>query len=328
MKTFAYQAPTSLEEGLALLAAVDPGSARPLAGGTDLLPLMKSHIAAPAVLVNVKRIADLPGDIAIADDGAHLGALATLSDIERHTDLMRSYPALSQAAATAASPQLRNMATLGGTLLQRPRCWYYRNPRFACWLKGGQVCTARLGQSQFHAVFDTGECRAVHPSDVACALSVLGARIELRGPRGTRVVAIGNFFAAPTEDRRRETVIEDDELILSVHMPAPALDDRSVFLKAMDRAVWAFATVSVAARMTLVAGRIEALNVVLGGVAAVPWPIDDKLSALVGHRPDRGAFARVVRDCLEEAQPLRMNAYKLPLARALVHRALSTLARL
>lgn len=328
MKTFAYHAPTSLEEGLALLTAVDPGSARPFAGGTDLLPLMKSHIAAPAVLLNVKRIADLPSGIAVEDDGAHLGALATLSDLERHGGLMRSYPALAQAAAAAASPQLRNMATLGGTLLQRPRCWYYRHPRFACWLKGGQSCPARLGQSQFHAVFDTGECRAVHPSDVACALSVLGARIELRNARRTRVVAIGDFFAPPTEARRNETVIDDDELVLAVHVPAPAQDDRSVFLKTMDRAAWAFATVSVAARMTFVAGRIEALNVVLGGVATVPWAIDHKLSALVGHPPDPSAFARVVRDCLEEAQPLRMNAYKLPLARALVHRALGSLARL
>lgn len=328
MKAFAYETPTSVEEGLALLAGAGTGLARPLAGGTDLLPLMKSRIAAPTVLVNVKRIADLPRDIAIKEDGAHLGALATLSDLERHADLIRIYPALSEAAAAAASPQLRNMATLGGTLLQRPRCWYYRNPRFQCWLKGGRECTARLGQSQFHAVFDTGECRAVHPSDVACALSVLGARIELRGARGTRVVAIGDFFAPPTDSRRTESVIGDDELVLAVHIPPPAPGDRSTFLKAMDRAVWAFATVSVAARMTIVDGRIKSLDVAVGGVATVPWPINNKLRALVGHPPNADAFARVVRDCLEEATPLRMNAYKLPLARALVHRALRMLAGL
>jgi len=327
MKPFAYRAPTSVEEGLTILAAADPGRARPLAGGTDLIPLMKSRVVEPGVLVNVKRIADLPGDICVQDGGARLGALATLSDLERHVDLMRRCPALSQAAAAAASSQLRNMATLGGTLLQRPRCWYYRNPRFQCWLKGGDECMARLGQNQFHAIFETGECRAVHPSDLACALFVLDARVELRSAQGPRVLPISDFFVPPTASRRRETIIGDDELVVAVNIPATSLDHRSVFLKSMDRATWAFATVSVAAGMHVADGQIRRLEVALGGVAAVPWRISDKLKTLVGSPPDENAIAHVVRNCLEDATPLRMNAYKLPLARALIQRALTTLAR-
>jgi xanthine dehydrogenase YagS FAD-binding subunit len=328
MKPFVYTAPTSIEEGVATLASVEPGRARPLAGGTDLLPLMKSRIDAPEVLLNVKRMADLPRDIAVDGNGARLGALATLADLELHPDLLRVWPVLSQAAATAASPQLRNMATLGGTLLQRPRCWYYRNPRFQCWLKGGEECTARLGQNEMHAVFETGECRAVHPSDVACALSVLDARVELCGAKGFRKLTISDFFAAPTESRRTLTIIGDDELVVAVHLPAAAQETRSVFLKAMDRAVWAFATVSVAAHMQIVEGRIRTLDVALGGVAAVPWLISEKLEALLGIKPNENAIAAVVRNCLDGATPLRMNAYKLPLARALVHRAVTTLARI
>lgn len=327
MKAFEYAAPESLADALRTLRAARTQSVRPLAGGTDLLPLIKADIEAPHTLMNLKRLRDLPRGIELDGEEASLGALASLADIARHPQIARSFPALAQAALSAATPQLRNMATLGGTLLQRPRCWYFRSPHFRCWLKGGSACDAREGQNQFHAVFDTGVCRAVHPSDLACALVLFDARIRVRGPRGERTLAVSEFFAPPEDARRTETVLAEDELVVAVHLPAPPHRAASVYVKAMDRAAWAFATVSVAASMRCEDDRIAAVSVVLGGVATVPWPLTAGLQQLVGASPsDDAAITAAARTALSAAEPLRMNAYKVPLAQSLIRRALSFLA--
>ncbi|MCC6534781.1 MAG: FAD binding domain-containing protein [Burkholderiales bacterium] len=324
MKPFDYAAPVNLDHSLRALAR--GRGTRALAGGTDLLALMKARVASPDVLLNVKQLRDLSRDIALDERGASLGALVTLADIELDPAIAQAFPALAQAAASAATPQLRNMATLGGTLLQRPRCWYFRSERFECWLKGGTECHARHGENQFHAVFDTGCCRAVHPSDVACALSALKAEIELRGSHGPRRLAIGEFFDPPREGRRVETVLRDDELVVAVHVPRPAPGSRSIYLKAMDRAAWAFALVSVAACLRMDEDRVAELELVLGGVATVPWPVGEALRHLVGKPLAARAIAEAARGALAGAEPLRMNAYKLPLAQALIRRALHSLA--
>ena len=323
MSPFEYVAPGSVESSVHALRTGADG-ARLLAGGTDLLPLMKAHIAAPRLLVSLKRAADLPRAIELDGQGLRIGALATLADIERNADIARDWPALAQAAATAATPQLRNMATVGGTLLQRPRCWYFRNERFHCWLKGGTECTARSGENGLHALFETGPCRAVHPSDLACALVALAASVEIRAARSTRTVALHAFFLPPSEDRRSETTLKPNEVILSIRLPLPAPGTRSVYLKAMDRAVWAFATVSVAAALRTSGRVVEEAAVVLGGVATVPWRVD-AVQALKGSRLDEATIAAIARDALAGAEPLRMNAYKVPLAEALIRRALHTL---
>jgi len=227
---------------------------------------------------------------------------------------------------SAATPQLRNMATLGGTLLQRPRCWYYRNPHFRCWLKGGSECNARAGQNQLHAIFDTGICRAVHPSDVACALALFDAEVCVQAADRKRAVPIGAFIAPPEDARRTETLLGPDELVVSVHVPAPPHGQRSVYLKVMDRAAWAFATVSVAGSMRCENDRIAAVAMVLGGVATVPWPITAHLQSVVGEAPTDAAFAAAARAALADAEPLGMNAYKVALAQSLVRRALRALA--
>jgi xanthine dehydrogenase YagS FAD-binding subunit len=326
VKPFDYVAPGSIESSMHAMRGTDAQQARLLAGGTDLLPLMKSHIAAPRLLVSLKRVADLSRDIVLDPSGLRIGALATLADIERHPAIASGgYAALAQAAASAATPQLRNMATLGGTLLQRPRCWYFRNERFHCWLKGGEECTARTGENSLHALFDTGACRAVHPSDVACALAALDAQVELRSARATRTVALREFFAPPSAERRVETTIGPHDIVTAVLLPPPAEGLRSIYLKAMDRAVWAFALVSVAAAARVEAGRLEDLRVVLGGVASVPWPVDEAIRNLQGTRPDEAAIAAAARAALAGAEPLRMNGYKVPLAEALLRRALAGL---
>jgi xanthine dehydrogenase YagS FAD-binding subunit len=323
MNPFDYVAPGSVDSSVhALRGAAD--EARLLAGGTDLLPLMKAHVAAPRLLVSLKRAAVLPRAIESDREGLRIVALATLAVGERHAGIARDWPALAQAAATAATPQLRNQATVGGTLLQRPRCWYFRNERVHCWLKGGSECTARTGENALHALFDTGPCRAVHPSDLACALVALGASVEIRAARGTRSVALQELFVPPTEARRTETALRPNEVILSIRVPRASPGTRSVYLKSMDRAVWAFATVSVAAALRVHDGSVEHAALVLGGVAAVPWRVE-AVQALKGTQPDEAAIAAVARDALAGAEPLRMNAYKIPLAEALIRRALQNL---
>jgi len=327
VKPFAYARAGSLDEALRLLRADgQPDDAtRPLAGGTDLLTLMKTAIVAPARLVDIKR-AGLPGGIEVSSAGAAIGALTPLADVEASASLARGYTALVEAAAAAATPQLRNMATIAGNLMQRPRCWYFRNPHLGCWLKGGDDCPAREGENQLHAILGGGPCHAVHPSDLAPALIALDAQVSLHGPRGARTIAVAELFAPPTEDRRRETRLAPDELIVALRLPAPAAGTRSTYLKAMDRRVWAFALVGVAARLRLEGARIADARVVLSGVAPVPWRAHAAEDALVGAEIGLPLVERAASLALDGASPLRRNGYKLPLGRALVRRALASLA--
>lgn len=328
MRAFDYTSAATVEEALAELGRAGAGAARPLAGGTDLLTLMKADIVAPGKLINIKQIADLPRGIAESPAGVSIGALTTLSAIERDPLLLRRYPALVEAAGLAATPQLRNMATIGGNLLQRPRCWYFRSPDVRCWLQGGEECQARDGENQLHALFDVSPCVAVHPSDLATALIALDAAVRLRGPGGERTLPVAEFFAPPTDERRTETAMAEEELILSVELPALREGVRSTYLKAMDRKVWAFALVGVAAALRLggpSGRRVEEARLVLGGVAPVPWRATAAEELLVGAELDDQAAADGAAAALAGARPLAHNGYKLPLAEALVRRALAAL---
>ncbi|HVL34751.1 MAG TPA: FAD binding domain-containing protein, partial [Burkholderiales bacterium] len=207
MRPFFFHRPTSLEEALGLLGP----AARPLAGGTDLVPLLKAELAAPEHLVALRGL--LPAGIEEQPEGVSLGAATTLREIEQSPLLAARYAALAQAAAQAATPQIRNEATLGGNLLQRPRCWYFRHPDVRCWLKGGGDCPARQGENARHALFGGGACVAVHPSDLAPALVAFDAEVRLRGRHGERVVPLEELFALPTDDERRETRLAEDELV-------------------------------------------------------------------------------------------------------------------
>lgn len=321
MRPFEYQSAATIEEALGQLGA----AARPLAGGTDLITLIKADIAAPERLLDLKRVADLPSGVVAGPDGLTIGALTTLSVIERDPQIRARHPALAEAAGLAATPQLRNMATLGGNLLQRPRCWYFRNPDVSCWLKGGDECPARDGQNQHHALLDISPCVATHPSDLATALLALDATVDLRGPAGERTLPIDEFFAPPDDGRRVETTLGPDELVLSVRLPAPPAGSRSAYLKAMDRKVWAFALVSVAARLQVSAGRIAGARLALGGVAPIPWRAAAAETVLLGAEVSDELFERAAAAALTGASPLAHNTYKLPMARALVRRALASL---
>ena len=292
---------------------------RPYAGGTDMLTRMKLGITTPERLVDIKPL-DLPGGIESTDDGLALGALATLADIERHA-FEPGHALLGHAAAKAATPQLRERATLGGNLLQRPRCWYYRDPDVACWLKGGDGCPAKEGRNEQHAIFGSGPCVAVHPSDLATCLTALEAEVTLTGADGSRTLGIDALYAEPEDDRRHETVVAADELLHSIHVPGDGAG-ASVYLKAMDRKVWAFALVGVAAVAVPADGGGRTLRLAASGVAPIPWRLTDVETALADVAPDDEAGTdAAIETGLAAAAPLSGNAYKVALLRRLVRRA-------
>jgi xanthine dehydrogenase YagS FAD-binding subunit len=322
MRTFDYVRPKSIDEALTLLQAEGDNHTEALAGGTDLLTLMKSEIATPTRLIDLKRLDALPDEITEAAGGVTLGALTTLADIEKSTLLQERYPLLSAAAGLAATPQLRNMATIGGNLLQRPRCWYFRNNLIPCWLKGGEDCPAQEGENQFHALFGDSPCVAVHPSDLASALLALDATVRTQSANGEATLPLADFYTLPTDARRQETVLTDDELILAIDLPAQRAGTRSTYLKAMDRKVWSFALVGVAVVVQMNGQTVDDLRIVLSGVAPIPWRVGAAEALLRGQRVSNGLIDQAAEAAVADAQPLQHNGYKVPLARQLVRRAL------
>ena len=321
MKPFAYVAPSTVQEAVQLLA--DRGTAA-LGGGTDLLSLMKDHIAEPARVVDLRGIPGLD-TIDRHGSGLRIGTLVTLDRIESDEAIRTNYPMLAEAASVAASPQLRNMGTLGGNLCQRPRCWYYRGD-YHCLRKGGNVCYAEAGENEYLAILGGGPCHIVHPSDLAPALMALDAEIVVESASGSRVVPAGEFFIGVEVSLTRETVLRDDEMITGVRLGRPATGAKSTYLKAMDRGAWSFALVSVAAQVVFDGPRVADARLVLGGVAPTPWrcrAAEERLTATV---LDPAAIAEAAERAMDDARPMSKNAYKVDLARGLVGRALTHLA--
>ncbi|GAC1645543.1 MAG: xanthine dehydrogenase family protein subunit M [Herpetosiphon sp.] len=317
MKNFSHTDLTSTAQAIPLL---DKRS-RLIAGGTDLVPLMREGIWSPDHLLNLKTVPALRylrSDAA----GLHIGALTTLDELDRSQIVRDNYPALAEAAHSAASPRLRNMATLGGNLLQQVRCWYYRGD-WNCWLKGGSDCPARAGENQYHAVMPMSPCVAVYPSDPPVAPNAMSATLHIVGPRGERTIAIADFLQPPTEDRRAMHTLAPDEIIAEILVP-PAVG-RSVYLKAMDRAVWAYALVSVAIAGRVEAGVIYDPRVVLGAVANIPVRLPQIETLLVDQALDENLLHRVGELAVIGVEPLAHNGYKRPLIRNLVRQALRDL---
>jgi xanthine dehydrogenase YagS FAD-binding subunit len=230
-------------------------------------------------------------------------------------------PILPQAVRDAATPQLRAMATVAGNLLQRSRCWYFRG-QYNCWLKGGDECFARPGENKYHAIFDASPCVAVHPSDLAPALVALNAELTITGPAGDRIVAVEDFLVPPGADARIEHRLAADEVLTELRVPPQPDGARGVYLKVMDRQAWAFALTSAAAQLTLRDGRVEAVRLVLGGVANVPRRVRLAEDLLASQEITPALAAWVAEQAVADAQPLAHNGYKVPMVRELARRAL------
>ncbi|MET9431597.1 xanthine dehydrogenase family protein subunit M [Streptomyces sp. NPDC003036] len=327
MKPYAYVRATSVEEATAAHAG-SPG-ARYLAGGTNLVDLMKHGVETPDTLVDVSR---LPLDTVeeLPDGGLRVGATVRNSDLAAHPLVRTRYPALSQALLAGASGQLRNVATTGGNLLQRTRCPYFQDTAKPCNKREpGTGCAARAGVHRDHAVLGhSPHCIATHPSDMAVALAALDATVELRGPDGGRTVPATEFHRLPGDHPERDTVIRPGELITAVALPASTAGLPSTYLKARDRASFAFALASVAAVLDVdEKGRVRRVGLAFGGLAHRPWRARLAEAALLGHPPSTANIGHAVNAELALAEPLGDNAFKVPLARNLARRALAELAQ-
>ncbi|MFD3518416.1 FAD binding domain-containing protein [Streptomyces sp. NPDC058657] len=325
MKPFGYVRPQSVEEA-ALAHAGRPG-ARYLGGGTNLVDLMKLGVESPDLLVDVSR---LPLDtVEERPDGSlHLGATVRNSDLAAHPLVRSRYPVLSQALLAGASGQLRNIATTGGNLLQRTRCGYFQDTSKPCNKREpGTGCAAREGIHRDHAVLGhSAQCIATHPSDMAVALAALDAVVELRGPEGTRAVPATEFHRLPGERPDRDTVLRHGELITGVTLPSGPSALPSAYRKARDRASYAFALASVAAVLDVRDGAVQHVALAFGGVAHRPWRAQHAEAALRGGPPTAERIHRALDAELDRAEPLRDNAYKVPLAHRLAHEVLTELA--
>ena len=323
MNPFRFVDAMSPEHAVSLLEA-DPSGARPLAGGTDLMGEVKEGVVEPATLVSLGSLAAMSG-VEHTADSLTVGAMTTLAELERDEAIARDYPALAQAVASVATPQIRNVGTLGGNLCQRPRCWYYRSTLFDCRKKGGAICFAVNGSSKYHAILGGVDCYIVHPSDLAPVLVALGADATIAGPRRARTLPLEEFFVGPDRDIEAETVLEAGELLTRVSVPRPTSGQRSVYLKAMERRTQDFALASVAASLRVSGGVVEHASLVLGGVAPTPWRASDAEDALRGAPVAEVDAEAVGRLAVDGARPLRDNHFKVRLAASLVRRAVASL---
>lgn len=294
------------------------------AGGVDLLDLLKEGLVAPTRLVNLRTVRGLDG---IADDdktGLRLGPMVTLARIADEPTLQRRYRALAEAAGHAATPQIRNMATVGGNLLQRPRCWYFRSESFTCKKKGGDRCLALEGENAYHAIFGNRVCAIVHPSSAACALTALGAKLELTGPRGRREVPLESFFVTPEQDVQRENSLGADEVITELRVPPPAEGQTSAYHKQGEKESfdWPIAEVAVVLQRQGKGGRVTRATVILGAAAPVPYRARAAEDALVGQVINEDTARAAAKAALQGATPLGQNGYKLPVFEAVIRRTI------
>jgi xanthine dehydrogenase YagS FAD-binding subunit len=322
MKPFAYARPKAVSEALELAR----GGATVIAGGTDLLGLMKDGIASPDRVVDIRGLEPLRGWARAKGKGLRIGALVPLVELETSAELAKLAPIIGEALRPAATAQLRTMGTVGGNLLQRNRCWYFRDEAYPCWLKGGVRCFAVDGDNRLHAILGAEECVAVAPSDLAPALIAYDASVALASARGSRTMPLSDLYVTPHGRVRREHAIAADELIVEVRVPENAMGRRGAFQKAMDRKTWGFALVSVAVSVKVIGGVVRDPRIVLGGVAPVPWRARDAEKLLDGRALDDAACQAAADAALEKAEPLKDNGYKVPLARELVRRTLRRLA--
>ena len=318
MKPFAYVKAAGEKQAVAALAAPG-GRALPLAGGMDLIGLMKDYVVQPDRLVSVKAL-----DASIArgpGGGLRIGAAVTLADLAANADARRMYPALTDAAAEVGTPQIRNVGTVGGNLNQRPRCWYFRNEEFHCLKKGGSRCFAVDGENQYHAIFGDGPCHIVHPSSLAVPAIALDARFRLVGPAGEREVPASEYYQMPDRNLMGETVLAPNELLTHVILPAPGQTRNATYeVRFKQSHDWPLAMAAVA--LSMQGQNVRAARIVMGSVAPVPWRASAAEAAVTGKRLSEQVAMEAADAAVAAAKPMTHNAYKVQIARTAVKRAI------
>ncbi|HEY6540008.1 MAG TPA: xanthine dehydrogenase family protein subunit M [Ktedonobacteraceae bacterium] len=326
MNPFRYERASDASTAIAMLSREPAGAF--LGGGTNLVDLMKLGVAQPQVLIDISH---LPYNRVeqLADGGVRIGAAVRNSDLAADSAIRARYPVLAQALLAGASGQLRNMATTGGNLLQRTRCVYFQDVSKPCNKREpGSGCPAREGYHRNLAILGASEaCIATHPSDMAVAMVALNAVVRVLGPNGERVIPLVHFHRLPGDEPQRDTVLEHGELITAVDLPPLAFATRSYYRKVRDRASYAFALVSVAAAIDVANGMVRDARIAFGGVAHVPWRASKAEAALRGEPATEEVFRRAADAELADAQPLRENVFKIPLARNTLVRTLLDLTQ-
>jgi xanthine dehydrogenase YagS FAD-binding subunit len=326
MRTVQYVKARSWGQASKVIAH-DP-KAKAIAGGSDLLGWIKDGIEGQGeprweALVDIRTI---PGSARLDFHAVHglvIGALATLASIESSADVQRHYPALAKAAGAAASPNIRNVGTLGGNLNQRPRCWYLRNTEFDCYKKGGSFCFAVTGNNTYHAIVGGELCYIVHPSDTAPALIALGASAVISRPSGQETVPLEHYFTGPRVDVLRENVLRHGDLLSEIHVPAPKPDTGMSFIKAQRRGqTYDFALANIATVIERRGGRVADARVVLSGVGPTPFRATAAEDAIRGKRPDAALMREAADKALLAARPMTNNAWKIDLAKTLIVRSI------
>ena len=319
MKPFAYVNPTNEKDAVAALGK-EHEKAMPIGGGQDLLARMKDYVTQPDRLVNVKNALD--HGVTPLNGGLRIGAAMKMVDLAEHAEVRRIYPAVSAAAIEVGTPQIRNQGTVGGNLNQRPRCWYFRNEEFVCFKKGGNTCFSPAGENQFHAIFGGGPTFIVHPSSLAVPFVAYNATFRIFGPRGERLVPAADYFTKPSlQNVQRENVLEPDELLTHVILPAPgALKSGHYEVRYKTSHDWpiAFATVL----LTMNGTSVQGARVVMGAVAPTPWRSQAAEQALAGKTITPETAAAAAEAALRGATPLSQNAYKIQVAKTAVERAI------
>jgi xanthine dehydrogenase YagS FAD-binding subunit len=323
MKAFELHDATSVQDAVGQLGKLS-GTIRVLGGGTDLVGgIMKDWVQGkgfplPDHLIDLTTVKDLSG-INVSGNQITIGATTVLTDIIEHQDLQQRVPLLTEAVKTIASPDIRNMGTLGGNINQRPRCWFFRGENFNCYKKGGDFCYAVTGDNRYHAIIGGELCYIVHPSDTATALLALNAQAQVAGPSGAKTIAFDDYFAGPRVDVLRENVLNKDEFMTHVMIPMPASGTKMAWTKLKDRLVYDFALVSVAAAFTLDGNNWKDGRIAVGGVSPVPYRAKVVEDALKG-KDVKATIKQAASQIRTVARPMSNNAYKVDLAAGLIER--------
>jgi len=325
MQAFEYAHPTTKEEAVKLLASAD-GHAEVLAGGTDLLSLMKDHLVSPKRVVSLKHIQALRGIEFKPDSSLRLGAMATFEELLDNRDVQKHFPALAQAAEGVSSPQVRSMGTVGGDLCQRPRCWYYRSGFGLLAIYNGKALVPE-GDNRYHAILgNSGPAYFVSPSSLGPILVALGAKLRLQGPEGDRELTVDKFFVTPTGDHEREHALKPHEIVTEILLPPPGGAKMAVYEVRQKEALdWPLAAAAVV--LDLDGRTVKSARVVLGHVAPVPWRSPEAEEALAGKTLTEDVAMEAGKAAASKATPLSKNAYKVQLTRVAVKRALLRAAK-
>ncbi len=295
-----------------------------MAGGTDLLDEIKNETIDPEVVVDLQTIPGL-AYINNTQEGVRIGAMTRVSELAEDPAIQTNYPVLHEAALSLATPQLRNIGTVGGNLCQRPRCWYYRDPQIECRKKGGSRCYAFGGRNRYHAILGGGICHIVHPSDLAPALISLDAQVTLASAAGEKKLTLEEFYTLPQANVRRENILKPNEILKEIAIPPLISGGKSTYVKLKERGTWDFAIVSAAVNGVLSGNVFTDIKIVLGGVAPMPWRLEKAERALKGKPVSEDVVKQAATEALSDARPLEENAYKQDLAAIVVTRAVLSL---